>query len=145
MKKTTRGAAILAGAMTACLMGVPAASPATAAPAPVAAQTAAPAGSTATVTFVLRAWWETTTRGPRLRVEPSQYGRTHAFYEPGRAWDQALDKAGRKPLSSAQWTSLYNQFRCHAKMAQDKPTWNMESWRSNVGYQATLAAACNPT
>jgi hypothetical protein len=40
--------------------------------------------------------------------------------------------------------SLYNQLRCHTVFAPDKATWDLESFRPNVGYEQTVAAYCNP-
>jgi Protein of unknown function (DUF2599) len=40
--------------------------------------------------------------------------------------------------------SLRNQLRCHAVFVPDKPTWDLESWRPDVGYAKTVLAECNP-
>ncbi|WP_435736934.1 DUF2599 domain-containing protein [Cellulosimicrobium sp. PMB13] len=39
----------------------------------------------------------------------------------------------------------YDQIRCHWDFAPFKSPWNIDSWRPNVGYAATVAAGCNPT
>jgi hypothetical protein len=39
---------------------------------------------------------------------------------------------------------MYNQLACHALGAPDKATWNLEPWRPDVGFLATVTAACNP-
>jgi hypothetical protein len=40
--------------------------------------------------------------------------------------------------------SLANQLRCHATFASNKPVWDLEAWRPNVGYADTVLHACNP-
>lgn len=127
--KTSRPALVLSGALALGLLG-----PAVAAPAPAAA---APS-------YVLQAQWKQTTLGPRLFVTPSAHGRTYAQSAPREAWRQARAKAPGRRLSASQWESMYDQFRCHARFAKQKPTWNEESWRRNVGYEAVLRAFCNP-
>lgn len=37
-----------------------------------------------------------------------------------------------------------DQLVCHVANAWEKRPWNLESWRPNVGYEATVAAFCNP-
>lgn len=37
-----------------------------------------------------------------------------------------------------------DQLVCHVANAWAKRPWNLESWRPNVGYAATVAALCNP-
>lgn len=37
-----------------------------------------------------------------------------------------------------------DQLVCHVANAWTKRPWNLESWRPNVGYAATVAALCNP-
>jgi len=68
------------------------------------------------------------------------------------AWARASGLAG----AEATWSALvveqpgadrpgmHDQLLCHALGAPDKPTWNLEPWRPDVGLVATLAASCNP-
>ncbi|MFE5477742.1 DUF2599 domain-containing protein [Nocardia sp. NPDC056541] len=88
--------------------------------------------------------WTENVDGPRLLVFPTQAGRKTAA--PGTdelAWQEvrALDADADAP-------GMRDQFVCHwvwARMvAPDKPSWNLEPWRPDVGYQATVAANCNP-
>ncbi|MGW5919102.1 DUF2599 domain-containing protein [Nocardia fluminea] len=88
--------------------------------------------------------WTENLDGPRLLVFPTQAGRKTAA--PGTdelAWQEvrALDPDADAP-------GMRDQFLCHwvwARMvAPDKPSWNLEPWRPDVGYQATVAANCNP-
>lgn len=42
--------------------------------------------------------------------------------------------------------NLWDQLVCHAyNVPFNKGTWNLETWRPNVGYTATVLAACNPS
>ncbi len=88
--------------------------------------------------------WTENIDGPRLLVFPTQAGRKTAA--PGTdelAWQEvrALDADADAP-------GMRDQFLCHwvwARMvAPDKPSWNLEPWRPDVGYQATVSANCNP-
>lgn len=88
--------------------------------------------------------WTENIDGPRLLVFPTEAGRKTAA--PGTedlAWQEvlALDATAAAP-------GMQDQFRCHwvwARMvAPDKPSWNLEPWRPDVGYQATVSANCNP-
>ncbi|MFC8731732.1 DUF2599 domain-containing protein [Luteimicrobium sp. NPDC057192] len=68
------------------------------------------------------------------------------------AWARASSHAG----AEATWSALvveqpdankpgmHDQLLCHALGVPDKPTWNLEPWRPDVGLLATLAASCNP-
>jgi hypothetical protein len=48
----------------------------------------------------------------------------------------------------ADQPNMRDQFRCHVEFARiaepDKPSWNLELWRPDVGYLATVLAQCNP-
>ncbi|WP_040835297.1 DUF2599 domain-containing protein [Nocardia brevicatena] len=88
--------------------------------------------------------WVQAVDGPRLLVHPSPAGRRTTF--PGsdeRAWREVLTAA-----PNANTAGMRDQFICHWVWARlvtpDKPTWNLEPWRPNVGYDATVEAACNP-
>lgn len=88
--------------------------------------------------------WTENIDGPRLLVVPTQAGRkTTAPGTDELAWQEvrALDADADAP-------GMRDQFLCHwvwARMvAPDKPSWNLEPWRPDVGYQATVAANCNP-
>jgi hypothetical protein len=88
--------------------------------------------------------WTENVDGPRLLVFPTQAGRKTAA--PGTdelAWREVLVLD-----ADADAPGMRDQFVCHwvwARMvAPDKPSWNLEPWRPDVGYQATVAANCNP-
>jgi len=96
--------------------------------------------------LVDHARWQTTSQGYRLIVTPTGYGRLHARGRPGRALDQAMADARPTPLhiGATVRRSLRDQLLCHADFAVLKPTWNLETWRPDVGLARTIAALCNP-
>ncbi|MTE16354.1 DUF2599 domain-containing protein [Nocardia sp. CT2-14] len=88
--------------------------------------------------------WTDDIDGRRLRIYPTQAGRTDIFPAAGeRAWQEVLALA-----PDADTPGMYDQFRCHwvwaRAVAPDKTSWNIEPWRPAVGYDATVAAMCNP-
>lgn len=96
--------------------------------------------------LVTTASWQHTGQGFRLRVQPSRYGRAHAAAAPSTALRQALHAAAPAPLTLSPTIrhSLLSQLHCHAVFAAQKPRWDLESWRPDVGYVKTVLAACNP-
>jgi hypothetical protein len=96
--------------------------------------------------LVTTANWQQTAQGFRLRVQPSRYGRASAAAAPSVALRQALSAAAPTPLtlSPTMRHSLLSQLHCHAVFASQKPRWDLESWRPDVGYLKTVLAACNP-
>ena len=46
--------------------------------------------------------------------------------------------------STYQRNNLHDQLACHAYNATFKSPWNLDTWRPDVGYPATVAALCNP-
>ncbi|MFE2996633.1 DUF2599 domain-containing protein [Nocardia sp. NPDC059246] len=88
--------------------------------------------------------WSDDSDGRRLRVYPTQAGRSDTFPAAlGRAWQEVLTS-----VPDADSPGMYDQFRCHWEWARvvqpDKTSWNLEPWRPAVGYDATVAALCNP-
>ncbi|MCA0178310.1 MAG: DUF2599 domain-containing protein [Actinobacteria bacterium] len=55
------------------------------------------------------------------------------------AWEQVTAQLPEPPTPG-----LRDQFVCHVYFAARKPVWHIEPWRPDVGYPATIAAACNP-
>lgn len=91
-----------------------------------------------------RTEWTDDLDGRRLHIYPTQAGRTDKFPAAlARAWQEVLTDA-----PDADTPGMYDQFRCHWEWARvvapDKPSWNIEPWRPAVGYDATVAAMCNP-
>ncbi|WP_245717191.1 DUF2599 domain-containing protein [Nocardia jejuensis] len=88
--------------------------------------------------------WTDAIDGRRLLVYPTQPGRKDTFPTAGeRAWQEVLSSA-----PDADTPGMRDQFICHWEWARvvapDKPSWNLEPWRPDVGYQATVNALCNP-
>lgn len=48
------------------------------------------------------------------------------------------------PDTSTANGTMRDQFECHYKFATSKKPWNLEPWRTYVGYARTVLAACNP-
>ncbi len=94
--------------------------------------------------YVERVQWVDTAKGRTLRVYPSAAGRAAASTAAGTAaWAEVVAAA-----PGADTASLHDQFRCHWELARlfepAKPSWNLEQWRPDVGYRATVDAECNP-
>lgn len=56
------------------------------------------------------------------------------------------DELTRDYSNSRYWENthgLRHQLICHLAIARDKPQWNLEPWRPDVGYAKTLEASCN--
>ena len=88
--------------------------------------------------------WGSTSKGAQLQVFPTTAGRTDTFVgAKDRAWAEILAGA-----PTANTPGMHDQFLCHwnyARLVQpDKPSWDLEPWRPDVGYAATVAALCNP-
>lgn len=60
------------------------------------------------------------------------------------AWDTVVSKHGRDSNWSNE-SGMKDQFHCHNDFASAKRPWNLEPWRPNVGYTATVTAGCNPS
>lgn len=57
-----------------------------------------------------------------------------------------MDELLRDYSNSRYWKNthgLRHQLICHLAIARDKPEWNIEPWRPDVGYKITLEAGCN--
>jgi hypothetical protein len=118
---------------------VPAARPSSA---PTSAPTSA-SSSAAAVTLIDHVHWGTTDKGRQLQVYPTPAGRAAPAAASAQAWAEVLDDA-----PTANTAGMYDQFLCHWTFARavdpDKPSWDLEPWRPDVGYPATVAAGCNP-
>lgn len=88
---------------------------------------------------ILDAAWVDRSDGPSLFVTPAEWVRTGGY----DAWEEAMRQlAGLHPEADSD--SMRNQFLCHAIGAPDKPTWNLEPWRENIGLGGFALARCNP-
>lgn len=109
------------------------------------------------IDLISSSYWTTTAPyGQTLRVTPTTWARTLAFsntpsnplnsYFVGIAgWNELYTK---QTGLNVNYNGLRNQFICHqqivAVIAPTKPTWNIDKWRTDVGYTATVNAQCNP-
>lgn len=89
--------------------------------------------------------WLTDPKGPRLAVFPTDYGRYDAPNSARlAAWNEVIAL-----VPSVNRNNMKNQFLCHFDFARvsdpDKASWNLEQWRPDVSYTATVLAGCNPT
>lgn len=62
----------------------------------------------------------------------------------GKVWNDALAMAGRRPYSTATYSSMYEQLRCHLALAVKTP-YNLDTWRPKVPWLSELRHLCNPT
>lgn len=56
------------------------------------------------------------------------------------------DELSRDYSNSRYWQNTHgmrHQLICHLATARDKPEWNLEPWRPDVGYAKTVEAGCN--
>lgn len=65
---------------------------------------------------------------------------------PPEATPYLWDELTRDYSNSRYWKNthgLRHQLICHLVIARDKPQWNLEPWRPDVGYEKTLEGGCN--
>jgi hypothetical protein len=95
-------------------------------------------------------WDKSIPTKPILRVTPTAWARSLAFssssYLVGSAgWDELYTK---QTGLGVNYSGMRNQYICHqqvvAVVQPTKPTWNLDQWRLDVGYVATVNAQCNP-
>ncbi|MFI6427255.1 DUF2599 domain-containing protein [Promicromonospora sp. NPDC050880] len=85
------------------------------------------------------ATWGENEGGRSLAVDPADWAR--------RAGEAGLDLIRTQLVAAepeADSATMDNQLVCHAVGAIDKPTWNLEPWRPDVGLILTATAHCNP-
>ncbi|MFS1000861.1 DUF2599 domain-containing protein [Enterococcus casseliflavus] len=62
----------------------------------------------------------------------------------GNAWNKLLPKY-KNDKNWKNTNGMLDQYLCHAQWASGMKTpWNIEPWRPDVSYAATVAKACNP-
>jgi Protein of unknown function (DUF2599) len=110
-------------------------------PTPAEATTSATSAGAALIDHVQ---WGSTDQGRQLRVYPTAAGRADTSAAGvDQAWSEVLAAA-----PDANTPGMHDQFECHWVFARlvdpTKTSWNLEPWRPDVGYQATVAARCNP-
>ncbi|NDL58432.1 DUF2599 domain-containing protein [Phytoactinopolyspora mesophila] len=94
--------------------------------------------------FIDRVEWIPDPNGRRLAVYPTGYARYDA---PASEWPSAWAEVIRLE-PEADHVNMRDQFRCHVEFARiaepEKPSWNLELWRPDAGYLATVLTQCNP-
>jgi hypothetical protein len=64
-------------------------------------------------------------------------------YEAGEvAWNELYEKY--RSSITKNINGLRDQFICHIEHGAIKDTYNLDEWLANVGYDATVAAECQP-
>ncbi|MFF4509297.1 DUF2599 domain-containing protein [Streptomyces sp. NPDC001401] len=93
--------------------------------------------------------WSSDFSGWTLMVTPTGWARANAGgYLVGVAgWDELYDKYKDHGLDT-NLGSMRNQYICHQQFvaiySPNKPTWNLDEWRPDVGYWETVNQKCNP-
>jgi hypothetical protein len=86
--------------------------------------------------YVGRAWWTRRSGAPAdsLFVSPTWCGRAFATVAHSASFNEAFRKAGPRPYNGGIMNSLFNQFACHADLAQWKPEWHLDTFIPDRGY-----------
>ncbi|WP_259741208.1 DUF2599 domain-containing protein [Pseudomonas fluorescens] len=77
-----------------------------------------------------------------LSITPTPCARRTLEPSTAYLWDELT----RDYSNSRYWQNTHgmrHQLICHLAIARDKPQWNLEPWRPDVGYAKTLEAGCN--
>lgn len=91
--------------------------------------------------YFTKSEWITRADGISLSLYPIYAFPTNsALYA---AWDTVVSKH-KNDKNWSNEAGMKNQFHCHNDFASSKRPWNLEPWRPNVSYAATVAAGCNP-
>jgi hypothetical protein len=106
---------------------------------------AAPAGK-----WIDSAWWvHVSPYGWSLHVRPTWLTRTGggsdaAGYATGSiAWNELYDLYHNAGLC-CNLSGMRDQFICHVMFVPFKDTYDIEEWRPDAGFPATVTAKCNP-
>lgn len=101
--------------------------------------------------LIASAKWVGAGRQWTLQVVPTQWARINAggFLVGAAGWDELYAKyknVGRGIRNNL--AGMRDQFICHEQFVAirtpNKPSWNLDEWRPNVGYPQTVAHQCNP-
>lgn len=80
------------------------------------------------------------------KVVPTAYGRVAPIGSRLAAWGETLEKPNAR--ARLDFANTRDQFYCHYDgvrlIEPNKPSWNLERSRPDVGYARTVAASCNP-
>jgi len=97
-------------------------------------------GATCPEPLILSAEWGNHDGGRSVAVEPSDCVRTNGLALRDDVWATLVAN-----VPDADVPGMRDQLVCHMIGAQDKPTWNLEPWRPEVGLQQTILSLCNPS
>jgi hypothetical protein len=85
--------------------------------------------------------------GETLQVYMTVQGENDARYDPNHAFAEAATDA-HLSTSSPYWGTMQDQFICHAEVAAtvdpNKPSWNLDDNRPDLGVWGDINAGCNP-
>lgn len=93
-------------------------------------------------TVVEQVTWTDPPEGPRLMLTPGAWARTGSISVQTYGWGTVARDVPR--VNDYPGLSLEHQFQCHTIGALDKDTWNLETWRPDVGLIGFMAEKCNP-
>ncbi|MCL2736247.1 MAG: DUF2599 domain-containing protein [Propionibacteriaceae bacterium] len=102
--------------------------------------------------LISSATWVHYAEGWTLQVTPTAWARSWAFSSLSAAvgaadWNELYAKYRSSGLNT-NLTGMRDQLICHqvfvAVRYPNKPTWNLDEWRPNVGFVQTVNAQCNP-
>jgi hypothetical protein len=118
--------------------------------APISPQRSTVVGSAASAgNWIDSAWWEyVSPYGWQLHVRPTgltrQLGGESSGYATGSAAWNELHALYHNAGLCCNLNGMRDQFICHVMFVPLKDTYNIEEWRPDVGFPATVAAQCNP-
>ena len=102
------------------------------------------------IDLIDKATWSSGKPGQRtLEVVPTRWARANAgnFAVGVADWNELYGKYKRRGLTR-NLASMKEQLICHqvvvAIVAPDKPSWNLDEWRPEVGYERLVQQRCNP-
>jgi hypothetical protein len=97
------------------------------------------------IDLIANAHWGWRDGGWTLFVSPTGWARANGGgYAVGVAgWNELYSKYKNAGLNT-NLGGMKDQFICHQQFAFYKSTYNLDEWRPDVSYAATVAAGCNP-
>lgn len=105
-------------------------------------------------TYIEKGNWVVAYNEWSLQLVPTKCGRAiqadetpNMFYEIVKKFGDPETFGGPPDPAKDRWKNvkgMIDQLTCHLTIARNKPTWNLEPHRPWVGYEATVAAECNP-
>ena len=95
--------------------------------------------------LVKGARWISRPGGPSLSVTPTGWARANigSYYVGTLGWEELYSKYRDGGLNT-NLGGMRDQYICHQQFAAFKPRWNLDQWRPDVSYPATVANGCNP-